>query len=165
MSEQLAIEPMRVMKQALAAIMADRHWHLKFALGGAIMLVLVVVFDIGSSFTSPKDRGFDERWAEMASRDGKRLVPTLKIEPFYTPPPVTTAAKGDAPPKLARHEIVPPVPVRIESEPSRVEPPKRETPPKVRRQQNAGNDICARHKLQKIVTRGGKSWRCSKRAA
>jgi len=162
MSEQLAIDWRLATKQAMSQVMADRHWHLKFALGGAIMLVLVVIFDIGSSFTSPKDRGFDERWAEMASRDGKKIVPTLRVEPFYTPPTIETATKRDVPVKIAPPMPVPTVPT-FEPPPQVEQPPRRERPPKVRRQQNAGGDICARHKLQKIVTRGGKSWRCSKR--
>ena len=139
----------------------DRYWHLKFALGSAITLVLLVTFGAGTP--SPAPKRFDEKWSETVPQRQEVAsvaqavplaptpVPTLSVAPQA--PLLATAPNLPAPPP-PMSETVPPVPTRY------VPPVYRDPPPRYRRYAGERTNVCARHGMRKVVTRSGRSWRC-----
>ena len=88
--------------------------------------------------------------ADLQKTDIKPLIPVRQIELTRTAPapdpkpPVTTDAPARMPPVTADAPAKMP-PVLIVQEEGRRE---------------RYDDICSRHHLQKVYTRGGRSWRC-----
>lgn len=88
--------------------------------------------------------------ADLQKTDRKPLIPVRQIELTRTAlapdpkPPVTTDAPARMPPVTADAPAKMP-PVLIAQEEGRRE---------------RYDDICSRHHLQKVYTRGGRSWRC-----
>ena len=87
--------------------------------------------------------------ADLQKTDTKPLIPVRQIELTRTAPapdpkpPVTADAPARLPPVTANAPAKPPV--LIVQEEGRRE---------------RYDDICSRHHLQKVYTRGGRSWRC-----
>jgi hypothetical protein len=117
---------------------------LKLALGSAALcsMVLIAVHDRDpprppDSVASP----IDERW-------------------FHEPPP---APKADRLPLMPAPVVAAAaVPVHETTEPTPSE--ERQQTRRERRPRATPRDICTRLGLRKVITRGGRSWRCSRRA-
>jgi hypothetical protein len=87
-----------------------------------------------------------------------RAVPIVRAEPT----PVKTERIALETPPPAPATVVPPPVIMPPVIPQEDDPP----PVRTRRQRIAsaaptrGGDVCTRHHMRKVVTRGGKSWRC-----
>jgi len=80
-------------------------------------------------------------------REPVRVIETVHVASTEPVPVKTETIRPEPTPS-----VVPPV----------IMPPEEETPPPKRRLRVAsrGGDVCTRHGKRKVITRGGKSWRC-----
>jgi hypothetical protein len=88
--------------------------------------------------------------ADLQKTDIKPLIPVRQIELTRTAPapdskpPITTDAPARMPPVTADAPAKMPPVLIVQEE----------------RRRERYDDICSRHHLQKVYTRGGRSWRC-----
>ncbi len=89
----------------------------------------------------------------VAAPDRAPLPPTVEPERAPPPPPPVAEAQRAAPVVVEPERVTPIVPARVKTvvaEPDRVTPEKKT------------DDFCSRYGLHKVITRGGRSWRCQK---
>jgi hypothetical protein len=160
-------------------LMSDRRTHLKLGMGAIGVFSLLVIYSASKAITAtppPKSalaQRFDDAAADTAKANALnkgdrerifRKIDMSKLAAFEEPKPVATERiMPHAPPTMAIAAAAPlPVTPEVEDDP----PP----PPRARAKRHAAvthqtptrGDICTRHKLRKIVTRGGKAWRCGR---
>jgi hypothetical protein len=113
------------------------------ALGGSALLALMVVFaarsdvpqTVGTTVSVREDDQFDEVWREAAVNSALKSA-SLRLT---QPTPIKTEV------------ILPTVIAKPE-----------ELTPKLKRKLVVERDVCQRHGMRKVTTRGGKSWRCKR---
>jgi hypothetical protein len=85
---------------------------------------------------------FDRAWSDVMVPMALKKADMERVRTIPLAKPVTT------------ERVVPDQPVEEATE---------DTPaPRHRRRQKDGHNVCTRHGMKKVVTRGGKSWRCRK---
>jgi len=137
----------------------------KAAMGAAAVVALVTVVAVQRSPSAePKQARivtapvkvltapvrFDDAWGDIATHALKKAdaeVPVRQIAIIKTDEPRVVKTERVLPPAA-----MPPV-MRVEAE-DEVRQVKRV------RYAGGGGDVCSRHKMRKVMTRGGKSWRC-----
>ena len=137
--------------------MAMTRVQFVFAVGvGAIAIVLFAIL------IRPQHQAASLKADREAAPAAAHIVRTI---PLYRPPP------PDAPVKLAGPPPAPDAPLTPAAPSPRAEPPalkerdllEPDQDPPTRRHWHEpahGHDPCARHGMHKVVTHGGKSWRC-----
>ena len=114
------------------------------ALGGSALLALMVVFaarsdvpqTVGTTVSVREDDQFDEVWREAA---------------------VNSALKS------ASLRLTQPTPIKTEVVlPTVIAKPEELTPKLKRKLVVEERNVCQRHGMRKVTTRGGKSWRCKR---
>jgi hypothetical protein len=125
------------------------RYHFKIALGGAATLALAITFAIGRSPAPPVAAAvatpvpFDETWNEAA---GQAALQSASLLPHF----VKTET------------------IKVESDDVNVTPPPEDEPKKKKltslrhrdKVASVERNICTRHGKRKVMTHGGKSWRC-----
>jgi hypothetical protein len=122
----------------------------------SLLLLLLMLFAFRPAPTRVVANVVAAEPVRVAAPDRAPLPPT--VEPERAPPPAVVvaaaAAAQRAPPVVVEPERVTPiVPARVRTvvaEPDRVTPVKKT------------DDFCSRYGLHKVITRGGRSWRCQK---
>jgi hypothetical protein len=113
------------------------------ALGGSALVALMVVFaarsdvpqTVAATVSVGEDNQFDEVWREAAVNSALKSASLRLTQP-----------------KLVKTEtILPPIIAKPE-----------EITPKLKRKLVVERDVCQRHGMRKVTTRGGKSWRCKR---
>jgi hypothetical protein len=126
---------------------------LKMAAAGAAMLTLLMVFALQrapapASASASQARAGEHRF-DAAWRDTVAVIPPLKkadrLQVTSTEPKVTERV----PPAPDALVSVPPVILVQDEEPAL-------------RHRRAERNVCSRHGMRKVVTHGGRSWRCKR---
>jgi hypothetical protein len=96
---------------------------------------------------------FDVAWSDVMQTTGGSVLRKADQERVATSEPVPVQTERIVPPTK-----IPPV-VLVEEERTEDSPRRSRS----RKQRHAAvRDVCTRHGMHKVVTRGGKSWRCKK---
>jgi hypothetical protein len=146
---------------------STRFWTpIKMLVGSTALVALVSVLIITrvpggkARVVAPPESRFDVAWADgfqtavkaKTDREPLRNEPvterTVRTIPIVVPPP-------PPPPEAARV-------VELPDTPPSAPPEATSRRPKYHRIQRSRGDVCARVGWRKVVTRGGKSWRCQK---
>jgi len=138
---------------------------LKVLFGGAAILSLMMVFAIqrlpGETVEPaaiPSER-FDAAWADafqtavVAKKQDK--VRQIEMVAATDPKPVLTERVVPEP-NTASGPITAQMPATEETARNR------DSTPSIKHRSTAESNVCTRHKMHKVVTRGGKSWRCKR---
>jgi hypothetical protein len=150
---------------------ADRRTHVKLGVGALAAISMLLIYSVSrgtpaappSEFRQRLDQSLQDTGnaASLRKSDMDRAVRQIEINRQLAPPVPET--------KLVQTERIMPdaaEPVQTAMIPPRQTDDEEEVVRPRRRyasRSTARGDVCTRHGLKKVITRGGKSWRCGKR--
>lgn len=160
-------------------VYADRRTHIKIGMAAVGAASLLVIYGAATAITatpakkSPLAQRFDDAVADTAKAntltkgDSERVFRKVDMSKLAALETETRLVRTE---RIVPHE--PPTMAIATAAPLPVsETVEEEVQPRPRAKRHVavthhaavrGGDICTRHKLRKIVTRGGKSWRCGR---
>ena len=143
-------------------VRADRKTHVKVAMVAVAVVSIILIYGASRAITAtPPPRHALKQRLDDAAADTKAVRKVDMAKPQM--------AASLEPVRVKTERILPAPPPAPPSPPVEVVPEEMPTPvpqPPTRKRYAAAvvapveRNICTRHNLRKVVTRGGKSWRC-----
>lgn len=121
----------------------------------ALAVGIVIVCTVLAVFARPTPKPtFDDHWPALKGTANTKVVRTIPItgQPRLAAVPPPQEPPAEVTPLAPHRDARDPPPPRVERA-----PPKRQA-----KAPRRGGDVCERHGLRKVVTRGGRSWRCKR---